>query len=629
MMKKLVNWWHTRNGRSLSGLVDSACKALEGENAEAATGRLEMVLEHAAALDKAARGARSLDQHIGRGFALLGRYRARTQARAEGMRLFEKAELYSPLQADDTLFYAELMAMERRKDKKAWSIYRQVCGRRDISPSIVSFLASESEISPLTPAKAMGEKAGRCKQLFDSGARWPWVLLSLAYFDRMGGAPAASVRRFAEALETKRGSDQRLKFIEGTLLSLSGNVEKATQVFAGALRKESEASWVDLYYAGIHAVRVGDNKEGHRLLNLSQDRLGKRAACFELQFGHIAFLEARFAEAMERYTEANQLDGGDWRPVYWAGRVYLCKGKYDQALNSFKKSLAIDSNDCNRFGAGVMHELMGQYDQAAVMYGGCKEGAVRDRAFLRKALCLAKTGHHNESVDILNRLLGSNLGDPARYYLGIIQSIRGDYEEAQVVWEGIRSEPWKTYVPRWRTISRRLQGDALLEECKWEEAIGFWSTLMNELPAAEKSVGSMNLAEAEFRRVAGIDPRGGGQKRRMEMLTGILSQQPSSRRDFYALVLAAAQGEAAAVEESVFSDSQYGPRARFHRAVCQARSGQMVETDLMEVSRDDSFYRQAVGFVRARNAMAKRDISEVLKHVVALNDGGSGEGENP
>ena len=431
---------------------------------------------------------------------------------------------------------------------------------------------------------------------------------------RLGAGDFPGALRLLERAGEFRGPDQDALEL---LAELVAEAERTGA--AGAIFAETEAprasSWLYCYARGLHEMRIRRLKAAEKSFQECEKRMGSDVALVELQRGHLAFLSGDAMEALARYRKARDLAPHDWRGHYWVGRAHLLLGEPREALAAFKESVDKGSAASGSFAAGVAAEALGDHEEATRLYDDAvHDPAFQARAALRSALCLAARGQAQDALGRLERLAQqTEHSDRARYLAGILLAREGRTAEALGKWRQLSDKTWTRRAARKALFLRWGQANKALAEGRFDTALRLWKALAPKLRGAAALSARANAAEAGFRKAAALAARGAPRDETAQALEAVLPDQPSPRAEHYAFVLGVARGRTPQFPgDSLFNDKRYGARARFHRAMLQARSGQLLESDIEELGSRDPRFRLPALATRLANHLAASQCEEAI-----------------
>lgn len=181
------------------------------------------------------------------------------------------------------------------------------------------------------------------------------------------------------------------------------------------------------------ATRTGGDVDTAIMLYRNLAQSNPQSIDVLLGLGDALFDARSYAESMETYGHAQQLDPdheGSWLGM---GRVNLAQHQPAEALTNFARVLQLNPASLSALnGSGVAHDLLGNPQVAEAYYRRALQVQPTNRAARNNlGLSLALAGRHLEAVDVLGELV-QEPGLPAkiRHNLALAYGLAGDRDAA-------------------------------------------------------------------------------------------------------------------------------------------------------------------------------------------------------
>ncbi|RII26860.1 MAG: hypothetical protein CXR31_09975 [Geobacter sp.] len=135
------------------------------------------------------------------------------------------------------------------------------------------------------------------------------------------------------------------------------------------------------------------------------------------------FAEGNYTSALVELTEAEKLTPDDPDLLYYLGRTYFEKKKYDLAEQRFLKSLALKPNNSNaRNDLGVNYLEMKRWDDAIIQFKVVADDIFfqnQEAANINLGIAYFNKGDYPRALSVLRAVVGNNPREPrARLNLG-------------------------------------------------------------------------------------------------------------------------------------------------------------------------------------------------------------------
>ena len=534
--------FRTRNGKVLTEYCAEAELGLRGANAGSVLGELQKTLDYARDLPEGDRKKSRINEGLGFGFAVVGRHLAKAKGgKKKAMAALIEATKFSQLSRKDLLQLAVLLAEAGRVDSEAWGVYLDAYRSGldlDANDIVASRIRSACEITYRTPFSAILQREKTARLLHSVGCKAPWMRYTLAVASKTVN-PNASIDEYICGTGPRENSAEEEWLFEARIRSLAGQMDVAGELLAD-LSSSMSASEDYCITVGLHCLRTGQLEKAEDSLTSLTGDLMPPISLVELIRGHIAFGRAQFAKAQHAYAAANAIDPSDWRPQYWLGRVHLCLGRNEDALNLFKNSLNLHANDYSSHAIGVACELLGKYVEAIEAYTKLSEETPLGKfARLQSARCLALAGKWEDISSTVCQLLDTkDYGDAAKYLAGLACVMMDQIDSGLFYWRKVELPPWRQCAINAMGIALCLRAEKNFESGEWDKATEIWKEALLYVGDEFKLYVELNIGECAFRRVSSSSVAMSDRDRLQNELLKILPTQPSPRREYYALVLA-------------------------------------------------------------------------------------------
>ncbi|MBT0653612.1 tetratricopeptide repeat protein [Geobacter luticola] len=135
------------------------------------------------------------------------------------------------------------------------------------------------------------------------------------------------------------------------------------------------------------------------------------------------FTEGNYTSALVEFTEAEKLTPDDPELLYYLGRTYFEKKKYDLAEQRYLKSLALKPNNSSaRNDLGVDYLEMKRWDDAIIQFKIVSEDIFfqnQEAASVNLGIAYFNKGDYPRALSVLRSVVGNNPREPrARLNLG-------------------------------------------------------------------------------------------------------------------------------------------------------------------------------------------------------------------
>ena len=192
----------------------------------------------------------------------------------------------------------------------------------------------------------------------------------------------------------------------GQDLEARGQYADALKCFERAMQLNAK-DWRGFYKAGTIQARQGRLAEAENLLRESLRLNNGLLAKGHLDLGQVLMAEKKYAEAIESYERAAQLDPEDFQPLYYAGMARLQQRAWSEAADYLRRSIRLNGGYADaHFGLGIALRQQGKMEEAAAqLREGLKIEPKEGAMWINLADCLYAQGKPQEAAESYQQAL--------------------------------------------------------------------------------------------------------------------------------------------------------------------------------------------------------------------------------